>query len=249
MAAPTFIQEAETVWNTSTSPKDSGNFTTQTSDVVVACQLMEDSDGIDDTITATGTNVTLTSQQEVNVSSYTLIEISAGVVGAGGTTSVSFAKANDAFSLWFGGNALTFRDSDGIGASAKTNTTGAPSLSITTTQDNSAIVVIVGDWNAADGASRTWRTVNGIAPTAGNGYELTYFRNASHYTVYAAYYSDAGAAGAKTVGLSDPSGQKYSIVALEIKGAAGGGGGDPEGELIGGKLIGGGLLGRGVLVG
>jgi hypothetical protein len=28
---------------------------------------------------------------------------------------------------------------------------------------------------------------------------------------------DAGAAGAKTVGLSAPSGQKYSIVAVEVK--------------------------------
>jgi len=39
--------------------------------------------------------------------------------------------------------------------------------------------------------------------------------------VYVAYYPDAGTAGSKTVGLSAPTGQQYSIVAVEIKGTAG----------------------------
>ena len=218
MAAPTFIQEAETAWNSNTTPKGSGNFTTSTGDVVVAVSVNEDGFG-SDALSQTGTNATLTVQQNIFVSSYAGVEVSAGVVSSGGTTSVSFAGGGG-FQL-FGGNALTFSGSDGIGASAKTNTTGAPSLNITTTQDNSAIVVAVGDWNAIDGSSRTWRTVNSITPTSGNGYELTYFRDASHYVVYVAYYPDAGAAGSKTVGLSAPSGQQYSIIALEIKGTAG----------------------------
>lgn len=223
MAAPTFIQESETVFNTVTTPKATGNFTTNTGDVVVSVQAIENQDG-NNTIAATGTNVTLTSQQEVNVNNNTMVELSAGVVASGGTTSVSFA-AGSAGVEWFGGNALTFRGSDGIGASSQANASGAPSLSITTTQDNSAIVVVVGDWNAVDGASRTWNTVNGITPTSGNGYELTYFRDGAHYVAYIAYYPDAGAAGAKTVGLSAPAGQQYSIAALEVKGTVGGGGG------------------------
>jgi hypothetical protein len=218
MAAPTFVQEAETVWNTQTTPKGSGNFTTNTGDVVVGVSIAEN-DATGPT-SQTGTNVTLTSQQEINVADYCDVELSAGVVSSGGTTSVSFASAGGGL---FGGNALTFRDSDGIGASAKTNTTGAPSLNITTTQDNSAIVVVVGDWSAADGASRTWRTVNSITPTSGNGYELSYSNEAPSYTIYVAYYPDAGAAGSKTVGLSAPTGQQYAIVALEVKGTAGGG--------------------------
>lgn len=217
---PTFIQEAETVWNTDTSPKNSGNFTTQTSDVVVACSVMETGETRD--LAQSGTNVSLGVQQTVDVSSYCEVEVSAGVVASGGTTSVSFSMGPSTGYNW-GGNALTFRGSDGIGASSKTNvSSGAPSLDLSTTQDNSAIVVVVGDWNAADGSSRTWRTVNSITPTSGNGLEVTYYRGSTTYTVYIAYYSDAGAAGTKTVGLSAPSGQKYSIVALEVKGAAGG---------------------------
>jgi hypothetical protein len=91
---------------------------------------------------------------------------------------------------------------------------GAPSLSITTTQDNSAIVVANGDWNATDGASRTWRTAGSSAT------ENTYFRDSTRYTAYGAYHADAGTAGGKTVGLSAPGGQKYSIIAVEVKGTA-----------------------------
>lgn len=222
MAAPIFVQEAETAWNSSTSPKGSGNFSANTGNVVVSCIVAEGWYSSFDNLTATGTGVTLTVQQEIAISDYCGVEVAAGVVASDGTKSVSNAVAGGG--VWFGGNALTFSATDGIGASSKTNSSGAPSLGITTTQDNSAIVVVVGDWNAADGSSRTWRTVNSITPTAGNGYELTYFRDSSHYALHIAYYPDAGTAGTKTVGLSAPGGQKYSIVALEVLGTAGGGG-------------------------
>ncbi|HEY7431995.1 MAG TPA: DUF5047 domain-containing protein [Streptosporangiaceae bacterium] len=113
---------------------------------------------------------------------------------------------------------LRFSGSDGIGATAAKHAAGAPSLDITTKADHSALAVIVLDWNAADGSSRTWRTVNGITPSPGGGDEITYARDSGKYAVYAAYYSDAGTAGVKTVGLSAPGGQKYSILAVEVKG-------------------------------
>jgi hypothetical protein len=80
---------------------------------------------------------------------------------------------------------------------------------------------VVADWNAVDGAVRTWRTVNGTAPTSGNGFERSYVRDAASMTYYCAYYPDAGAAGSKTVGLSAPSTMRYVICAVEIKGAQG----------------------------
>jgi hypothetical protein len=219
MAAPTFIQEAETEWNLTTTPKGSGNFTTQTGDVVVAIAALEDYNNTDYSLDQTGTNVTLAVEETLSAVGYCALEISAGVVASGGTTSVSFARG--IATVRHGGNALTFRGSDGVGASASTNTTGAPSLDITTTQANSALVVIVADWSVQDGSSRTWRTVNSITPTSGNGYELTYGVTTG-YIVYACYYPDAGAIGTKTVGLSAPTGQTYTIAALEIKGTAGG---------------------------
>jgi hypothetical protein len=96
----------------------------------------------------------------------------------------------------------------------KPTATGAPSLNLATTQADSAIVVANADWFALDGSSRTWRT--GAGPPT----ELSYARGSASYTVYAARHANAGAAGSKTVGLSAPGGQKYSLAAVEIKGSS-----------------------------
>lgn len=215
MAAPTFIASGATVFNTNTTPKTTANITTQASDVI--CVVGGTGDQATTLGTPTGNSLTYSLQQSVVVASYCTAYGWTTTDGTGATFGVSNTRAGNA-DLW-GIHAIQFRGSTGVGASAKTNvSSGAPSLSITTTQDNSAIVIACLDWSATDGASRTWRSVNGSAAT-----ELTYFRDSSIYTVYIGYHPDAGTAGSKTVGLSAPAGQKYAIVAVEIKGTAGGG--------------------------
>jgi hypothetical protein len=116
-----------------------------------------------------------------------------------------------------------------VGASNKTNltTSGAPSLPLTTTAANSAISCWNSDFNAVTTA-RTWLTVNGITPTSGNGLENYYEAVSLAATHYHAYWNDAGAAGSKTVGLSAPTNQAYSIIALELIGAVAGGTPTPD---------------------
>lgn len=214
---PTFVAEYETTFSESTSPETDA-ITVAVGDVLAILGVVEDSAT---TLTLpTGGSPTYTQQQNSNVASNCNVYAWTAPIATGESYSVSISDAGDG-SHWWGYNVLRFSGSDGVGASNKTNSTGAPSLSLTTSFDNSAIVVAVGDWNAADGTTRTWRTVNGTTPTAGNGFEKTYFRDPSHYTVHIGYYPDAGTAGAKTVGLSAPSGQKYAIVAVEIRGSAG----------------------------
>lgn len=226
MAAPTFVSETETAWNTNSTPKTSGSISVQAGDVLVGVGVVEGSESPTWNGTFTGGSLTWTERQEVAVTDYPAITAATAVAASTTSLTTSLARTAGGSNLVFGQTTFAFRGSDGVGASAKTNVNGgAPSLNITTTQDNSAIVVVVGDWNAVDGASRTWRAVNGVTPTAGNGYERSYFYSSADYTVYVAYYPDAGAAGTKTVGLSAPGSQKYSIVAIEVKGAAGGGGG------------------------
>jgi hypothetical protein len=106
-------------------------------------------------------------------------------------------------------------DASNVGSNA---TNSAPSVSLTTAAANSAVAWANGDWTASDGTSRTWRTVNGITPTAGNGDETVYFRNAAVYTVYAGYWPDAGAAAANSYGLSAPSAQAWSGITVGVKG-------------------------------
>lgn len=216
---PTFVADYSTGFSATTSPRTVST-TVGVGDLLAVMGGTED--GALPLTTPSGGGLTYTLQQS--------IELITNFATAYGWTAPSNSSQTYTLSQGFtgggthlfGSDALRFSGSDGVGASAKTNvTSGAPSLNITTTQDNSAICVVVTDWNATDGASRTWRTVNSITPSAGNGYERVYFFDSSRATAYVAYYPDAGAAGLKTVGLSAPTGQKYSIVAVEIKGTAG----------------------------
>lgn len=213
MPAPTFVQEIETVWN-NTNDKTTASFTVQVDDVLVVGSIGE-GHAVTNAISNSGTAFTWTLRQEVNVTDYTRVWLWTTTATAAQSMTVTFDSNTTGY---FGANVLQWRDSTGIGASAKTNvSSGAPTLNLTTTQANSAIVVANGDWNAGDGASRTWRT------NAGTFTEQTYFRDSARYTVYGGYHADAGAVNTYAVGLSAPTGQKYSIVAVEVKGTAAGG--------------------------
>jgi hypothetical protein len=215
---PTFVSETQTVFNTATTPKTTANISVNNGDVLIACGIIEgQASSTSDSINVTGGSLTWTKNQWVKVANNTYVLVASTTATSTTTITVTFTHVGNT-SLWFGGDAFVFRDSNGIGASNKTNSTGAPSMSLTTTQTNSAIVYVSGDWSAQDGTSRTWNTINSITPTAGNGLERLYFRDAAHYTAYIAYWSDVGGTGAKTLGLSAPGSQTYSIAAIEVKG-------------------------------
>ena len=138
---------------------------------------------------------------------------------------------------FFGGDVLTFRGSDDVGATAKSNALDtASTLAITSTQASSALVVAVGDLEGNSGASRVWRTVNGVVPSAANSYEQIYVLDLGNSTYYGAYYPDAGDISAKTVGITNPTTPDYSIIAVEVKGTTDAGtSGPPTG--VGKKVI------------
>jgi hypothetical protein len=222
MAAPTFIQEAETTWTAqSGTTKTTASFSVNSGDILVAFGFGEERDTNNQTLSISDSSGwTWTTQQSVLITDYCPTYI--WTATAASTTSITATVTKSVgFSYAFGLNVLTFRSSGGAGASSSTNNaSGAPSLGLTTTGANSAIVVANSDWTAGTG-SRTWRTVNSITPTSGNGLEVTYDTAGGNYTGYGAYYSDAGATGAKTVGLSAPTGQKYAIVAVEVLASSG----------------------------
>ena len=78
------------------------------------------------------------------------------------------------------------------------------------TAPHSAVVALSSDWNGADGAARAYLTA-GTAPT-----EETYQFFSGSYTSYGIYYPDVGNSGTATIGFAAPSGQKYTMAALEI---------------------------------
>jgi hypothetical protein len=217
---PTFVAEYETAWSAVGAGAKTSSVTVSTGDVLVICGITESNTYT--LATPTGGGLTYTLQQSVVASNYCSCYVWTAVSGSSQTFTLSVTMSGG--TGYWGFNALRFSGSDGVGVSAKTNVDGAaPSLALVTGEDNSAIVVANGDWNAADGASRTWRTINGITPTSGNGLENTYARDASRATFYVGRWNDAGTAGSKTTGLSAPAGQRYSIIAVEVEGTAGGG--------------------------
>lgn len=217
MPAPSFIQEAETAWNSATEPKTTASFNVLAGDVLVAFAIAENFLSGDNAFTVSGGSLSWDPEQEVQVDSHTRVAAWTAVVDSDKSMTVSF-NGPGAAGRWFGGNVLTFRGSDGAGASNKGNATSdASEIDLTTTQDNSVVVVAQGDWNAVDGAARTHLTAD-----CGSASEQTYFHDGAHYAAYGWYHADAGAAVAgETVGVDTPNGQKWSIVAVEVKGTAG----------------------------
>jgi len=216
MAKPTFVSETETAYDSATDPKTTSSISVLAGDRLVA--YANNGDQGDGDISISGGSLTWSNPVAVSVASNCELWMWTATVDVDKSMTVTFDRAGAAGS--FGGGVQVFRASDGFGNSASTNSTGGPSLAVTMAQANSAIVVASADWNAVDGASRTWRTVNSVTPTAGNNLERSYVLIGSGFTEYAAYYDDAGATGSKTVGLSAPVGQKFSIGAVEVKGTA-----------------------------
>jgi len=200
-----------TAFISSASPKTM-TVTTQPGDIVVVTGGGESEDGTLNT--PSGNGITFTLQQSVVQLNFGTAYVWTGVDATGGTDwTMSITSPGAAF---WGATALVVRNSAGVGASTSNNASGTATLPITTTATDSTIAVFISDWNAIDGSSRTWATVNDITPTAGNLLEVAYAFDSSTYTAYSAYYPETGAPGSKTVGITSPTSQKYSIVVLEI---------------------------------
>lgn len=215
---PTFVADYQPAnWTATTTPK-TVSATVSTGDVLVSVAGRENNNSHLATPTG-GTSISWTLQENPgNTGNFGELRLCTAAPN-GQTWTYSQSDGGGTAAEW-GFDVLRFSGSLGVGAaSSATGTTGGSSLSLTTTADNSAIVVVVTDWNSVDGSSRVWRTVNSITPTAGNGLERVYQRGAGVYTAYVAYWSDVGAAGAKTVGFSTPSsGVNWCIAAIEVKG-------------------------------
>jgi hypothetical protein len=205
------VQEAETTdWTTAPATKATPSFDVKAGDILVAYGGQEN--GAFGAMTISGGSLTWTKNQEYTADGgYCGAAIWTAVVDADKTMSVTFGSNT---TTHYGGNVLTFRRSSGVGSSNKAKVNGgSPSVNVTTTKVNSAIVVFNADWQALDGSTRTWRTA-----AAGAFTELSYNYESSIYTIYGGYHPNAGSVGVKAVGLSAPGGQQYTIIGIEIKG-------------------------------
>ena len=220
MAAPTFVAQYATAFNSNATPKTAMSAVAINSgDVLVMVGGAEDASatsGYAPTYTENG-GASLANSTENADNAYS--PVSAATYTASSSENITITAvvgASASPTAYFGANVARFSGSSGVGAIQTGNGTGSPSLSITTTQDNSAIVVIFADWYAIPG-TQTFTSAGGAgSPTLLTGYPA----DTNHYGVGVAYYADAGAAGAKTVGMSAPTVQKWRGIAIEVKGSA-----------------------------
>lgn len=207
-AAPTFIAEYELDWTSLTTPKTTAAFDVQTGDILLVCQIKEGPDGTAGT--PTGGTLTYNLLETVDAANLCELRIWSAVVDANKNMTV---QISDSGSLRFAANILHFRGSSGIGAAESTSGLDAvPQIAITTTLANSAIVVFTDDFEAS-GTSPTW-----VTATAGALTQVTFSTGGGAYTIWGGYHANAGAIGAKTVGLSVPTGPDFTIGAVEVKG-------------------------------
>lgn len=217
---PTFVAEYESSWSLTGTPR-TVTPTIAASDCLVIGAISANDTAIIGTPTDDlASHLTYTLQQTVQVTDWCFLRVWTAFVSGGQSGSFTLSLPRTGTADTWGFNCLRFSGVNSIGATAQNN--GFDGLGnqkdMTTTGDNSVVVQFAGDWNATDGSTRTWRTVNSIAPSSGNGYEKTYQAVGGFYTVYGAYWPDTGAAGTKTFGMTAPTAQKFSLGLVELKG-------------------------------
>lgn len=219
MPAPTFVAAYNSASYTTTDTPKTVSVTTQAGDLLVVYAGTPDSTC---TVNApSGNGISFTEQQSFFVSGNCSVHLWTGIDSTGGTNwTLTCTRAGS--TLMWGFTCVVFRNSAGFGATnGISNQNGSPTLSLTTAA-NSAVVAFNADW-LANGNSRTWKEVNGVTPSVGNGLELTYAWDSVNYTAYGAYYNDTGSAGSNAYGLLLPSPQQYTIVLMEVLAGEGGG--------------------------
>jgi hypothetical protein len=110
--------------------------------------------------------------------------------------------------------AYAFRGSDGLGAVNTITGSAAKTVSLTRQYNNSAVVSIIGDWNAVND------TVVTATPADGTVRQTGFVSGAATY--FLTDWGDQGAAGTASYGIANHTGTvKTSGIALEIRGDSG----------------------------
>lgn len=214
---PAFQSSAQTAWDTTTSPK-TVNVSCNAGDLVLVYGVTENS--TTELQTPTGGGLTYTSAAALGPSSgYTCLYLWWARTAT--TQTITFSVSVVSSSGRWGFGVMRWICPPGVGAVATNRplTTGTGQISMLPQSNSCSVAYVQGDGNAISGASRTWNTVDAYTPTSGNGLERTYDRQASHYTIYAAYWPTVYGTTApeyELFGLSGPSGQLFSAIAAEL---------------------------------
>lgn len=200
----------------------SPSFTPATGDIIVVKAAGEDSTLHLNTPTASANTITWTLQQSDTTSSHTSVYMWTGAVTTGGsscTVTVSTvaggsAQLHSMMCERWSGSTCQLAASPALNKKVSTSA-GTATSSLTTTAAGSVISWMNADWGANSPASATY------ANSANNTSEGIHDGSPNNYVAYYDYLQ-APTAGATTYGVTAPTGQTYSLLAIEIQPASSG---------------------------
>jgi hypothetical protein len=184
------------------------SFTPATGEIIVFKAVGEDQQlGFTATPTASGGGITWIKRAENNIVGQTRCCLWTGTVTAGGSAITISLTSTNSFSGYFSivVERWTGAQIANSPSMVQSNGSGAPTGSLNVVGTGSSVSYLCGDWNAASGtaAYTGGATQDGIHTVA---------------ATYSAYYAtQTASAGPVTVGMSAPSPQTYSIIAIEIQ--------------------------------
>lgn len=210
---PTRIQTVQSSWIGNPNPR-ALEITVQTGDLIV---VFAGASGGGNHFGVSGGSLTWTQRATSEYSGYCDARMWTAEATSSTTFSVSVSNNPSGNDYW-GCIATVWRNHGGVGATMIAHADGVCTSPITLTSSDSAVFTAILDYDAWDGSTRTWRSVNGTSAT-----ELSYGRDSVEYTWYAAAYADTNAAGTYNLGLTVPNDIKWTMAGLEIKGTSTGG--------------------------
>jgi hypothetical protein len=186
----------------------SGSLTWVTGDIILVLGIGADTGVTLGTPTATG--LTFTQQTSSTITSACTGYAWTATAASGGSGAIQVVPGRTNANDFWGIIAWVVHGSDGIGTKSAGADT-AQTISLATTQDNSAVFEVIGDWGTGSVAGHTW--------TPSGQTEREASQNGTAYTVYAADWADRGTAGTVSYGVSvTASGQNYTKIAIEMLG-------------------------------
>lgn len=208
MAAPTLTSQSSSTWTDTAIGADvTGTVTWNSGDRVLVLAITEDTANTQQLPTATGLTFTaLGSALAVSSNCWAHAWQATAGSGSSGTVSSNAADASSAMrgiwaSAWGGCTGFVRTNAQG---------TATDTLSLTRTQDNSAIAFIAGDWNAIGATSPGW------VPAG-----FTQIQALAHTNVsaFAAWWGDQGATGTTAYGPDGLTGtRKWTQIGVEVLG-------------------------------
>ena len=219
MSAPNLVGFREISWTEATFPRSTAAIAVTAGDIIVAAGIVENA--VEPLTISTGAGSTCTTsawsvQRTLAESGHCYVKLATATVTGDGNLVVQFTLGE---SYIFGGFATVWNATDGLGTVSPTNAFGnqsacSVSFDPTSTGTDSAIVMVVGDWETD--------AVSAVLTNMGAFTEIERAQESTAYSAYAGYHANCGTAGAANIGVNSST-MKWSLVAIEVKGTAGGG--------------------------